>query len=261
MRVGLKAIPLPEEGSPARLEVESKRSGGQGQRDRGVLTERNYQCFVGAVNFIATVRPDIAFAINWLARYSSCPIQEAIQAGKWLLRYLKSTQELKHTFRGGKGALTLTAWSDSDWANDEETAVSVTGSAFLLAGAAVNWVSQKQKCVATSSSEAEYIAASETAREVVWLRVLLAGIGEAQPESTPLFMDNTTSIRFVKEDAVTPRRKHINVKYHYVREQFREGLLAPVWIETKQQLADLLTKALPAEAFTRFRNAIMGIRD
>ena len=198
--------------------------------------------------------------MNLLARYNSAPIPEALQALKFLLRYLKGTRDLKLSFHSSPSALTLRAFSDSDWGNDYETAVSVSGAVMLLAGAAVDWTSQKQKTVACSSAEAEYIAASEAAKEVVWLRVLLAGLGEAQYKPTPLFMDNTTSIRFVEEDAVTPRRKHINIRYHHIRQLAKEGFIEPVWIETSKQLADIFTKALPVDAFTRLRGAILGVR-
>ena len=177
-----------------------------------------------------------------------------------MLKYLKSTMDLKHTFWSGALALVLKALSDSDWAADAEDAISVTGSLIMLADAAVDWRSQKQKTVAHSSSEAEYIAASETARDVVWFRELLKGMGLEQTEATPLLMDNQTSIRFVEEDTVTPRRKHINVKYHYVRQLFREKVIKPQWVSTKENPADLFTKALPADSFTRFRDTIMGVR-
>ena len=260
MRAGTKPIALKSISEETRSEIRARQLDPNAP-DRGVLNEKNYACFVGAVNFIATVRPDIAFAINWLARFISCPIQEAIAAGKQLLKYLKSTRDLKHTFRGSRFALLLKALSDSDWANDEEDAVSVTGSLVMLAGAAVDWRSQKQKGVANSSSEAEYIAASETSRDVVWFRELLKGMGLEQTVATPLLMDNQTSIRFVEESTVTPRRKHINVRYHYVRELFRKGIVKPEWVSTQDNPADLFTKALPADSFTRFRNVIMGIRD
>ena len=131
----------------------------------------------------------------------------------------------------------------------------------MLAFAAIDWSSQKQKCVATSSAEAEYIAASEASKEIVWLRVLFAAFNLTQDTPTPLFIDNQSSIVFMKEPNVTPRRKHINVRYNHIRSLIKENFIEPVWVPTAQQLADIFTKPLPRDTFTRMRDLIMGQRE
>jgi hypothetical protein len=152
----------------------------------------------------------------------------------------------------------LTAYSDSDWAGDTPSGRSTTGIILKLAGAAINWFSQKQSCVAQSSTEAEYIAANEAARDVHWARVFLSEIDCAQPKPTPLFIDNSTAIRMALEEGNTSRRKHINVKHHYVREQAAEGFIDLQWIPTAEQQADIMTKALALEQFTLLRDLVMG---
>ena len=258
MRVGLTLPPL---SSLSEQQLAAARGQVDDGRDSGRLTARNYASCTGALGYLGVVyRLDIAHSVNVLARYNSAPIPEAVEALKFLLRYLKRTQDLTLTYHSGEGAGTLVAYSDSDWANDYETAVSVTGYAFLLGFAAINWLSQKQKGVAFSSSEAEYVATSEAAKEMVWVRTFLAALGMAQPEPTPLFIDNQTSIRFVEEEQVTPRRKHINVRHHGVRQLARDGYLKPYWIPTEEQLADLFTKALSKNRFRSLRDSLMGVR-
>jgi hypothetical protein len=152
----------------------------------------------------------------------------------------------------------LTAYSDADWAGDDSTGRSTTGVVLKIAGVAFNWMSQRQSCVAQSSTEAEYIAANEAARDIHWARVFLSELGCAQPQPTPLFIDNSTTIRMALEEGHTSRRKHINVKHHYVREQAAEGFIDLRWIPTAQQQADIMTKPLAPEQFEPLRSLVMG---
>jgi len=113
--------------------------------------------------------------------------------------------------------------------------------------------------VALSSTEAEYIAASETAREVVWMRTLLAELGEAQAAPTPLLIDNESAIRMALEEGNQGRRKHINVKHHHIRELVTDGLVVLEWVPTSEQQADMLTKATSRKQFFAMRALAMGL--
>ena len=120
-------------------------------------------------------------------------------------------------------------------------------------------MSKQQSTVSRSSSEAEYVAAGECGRLIVWLRVLLAELACAQAEPTPLRIDNKTAIDMASDDgALFPRRKHIRVVYHWIREAVREGFLQPVWVAGEQQQADLLTKPLGHTVFHRLCQLIAG---
>ena len=251
-RVGIK---LPALGAPS-AEVASKRSA---EAERSTLTVANFISLVGALLYIAgKTRPDIAYAVGVLSRYTSQPTAEILELGKQVLRYLAGTASLGVTFSYQPDGLTLYGFSDSDWAADYSSGKSVSGVVFMLAGGPVSWRSTKQTTVALSSSEAEYVAASEAAREVSFLRMLLAELGIAQPNATVLFMDNQTSIKFVEEEGCTPRRKHINVKHHFIREKFMAGIIKPVWIPTAENVADILTKPLPRSSFELLREIILG---
>jgi hypothetical protein len=135
----------------------------------------------------------------------------------------------------------------------------VTGIIIKAAGAAVYWSSKKQSNVANSSTEAEYIAAAEAAMSVYAFRVFMEEIGQPQREPTPLLMDNQSAILCMEAEKATARRKHINVKYHYVREQFHAGNIKASWIQTADQQADICTKPLPRPAFIRLQAAVLGL--
>jgi hypothetical protein len=128
-----------------------------------------------------------------------------------------------------------------------------------LSGAAFSWVCQKQSTVAMSSTEAEYVAASEAAREIIHARVLLADMGFAQPSSTPLNIDNQTAIRMALEEGHQSRRKHINVKHHFLREQVAERMISLRWVPTSEQEADIMTKAVARTQFFHIRALVMGL--
>jgi hypothetical protein len=121
------------------------------------------------------------------------------------------------TYRGVKEGVLL-AFSDSDFAGDSEDRRSTTGNIFIFNGGPVSWRSQKQKCVALSTAESEYIAASMATKEVVWVRRLLMEIGCQQNNSTPLFCDNQSAIRLVYNPEFPQRTKDIDVKFHHIRD-------------------------------------------
>jgi ribonuclease HI len=198
-----------------------------------------------------------------LARSVADPTEESILAAKRVMRYLAGTRDLglEWVRDPKRDRVTLIGYSDADWAGDTESRRSTTGVVFMVAGAAVVWYSVKQPNVACSSTEAEYIAASEACRDNYWLRILLAEINQAQPASTRLYMDNQTSIRLALEEGNQGRRKHIDVKHHYIRDQVAEEYVLLEWVPTTEQLADILTKPLPARPFTRLRALVMGHHD
>ena len=141
------------------------------------------------------------------------------------------------------GASEPTAAVDSDWASCRDTARSVSGFIVTLRGAVITWRSKQQTVVATSSSHAEYIAASELSREMVWIRMLLTEIGFKLTSPSIVFEDNMAAESMTRNDGVTDRSKHINVKWHYVRQCVREGLLQFDRVNGRENPADALTKA------------------
>jgi transposase InsO family protein len=233
------------------------------------LTFASIPSVLGAIGYAAgATRPDISHAWNMLTREQANPTIETMIKVHQLMMYLAAYPHLGLTYRCRPEDVTIEAFSDSDWAGHSTDVLDVdavgrrstTGILIKLGGAAVSWSSQKQPNVAMSSSEAEYIAASEASREVRYLRLLLAEIGFAQTEPTVLAVDNQTSIRMIEEEgSLGGRRKHIDVKHHYIREQIAERFIQMKWVPTAQQEANILTKSLGKIAFANERDQMMNL--
>jgi hypothetical protein len=222
------------------------------------LSKESYRSAVGMLGYaVHSTRPDVAHAYSMAARQQQDPKQEDLTALAHAFRYLLGSASLP--LRYSSSSNKLEAFSDADWAGDATDARSTSGILLKLGGAAVSWSCQKQPNVALSSTEAEYIAASETAREVVWMRTLLAELGEAQAAPTPLLIDNESAIRMALEEGNQGRRKHINVKHHHIRELVTDGLVVLEWVPTSEQQADMLTKATSRKQFFAMRALAMGL--
>ena len=207
-----------------------------------------------------STRPDISYAVGMAARSSSAPTDEAIKLVKRILRYLYGTQHLGITYHRYNGKLNVEAYSDSNWAGvPHEKARSTTGIVIKINGGAIFWQSVRQHSVSLSSAEAEYIACSEAGRELLSLRHFLEELSVMPNGPLPLFVDNQTAILMTEEEGNNDRRKHINVRYHWIRDQVTSRLISVHWVETKKQEADLFTKPLPPTAFEYLRDLIMGV--
>jgi len=213
-----------------------------------------YRTCVGKLQYLCQgTRPDIANATRELGRFANNPNQEHWKAAKHLLRYLRGTLNYKLTF---SGALQLRPFCDADFANSADRK-SVSGMVVMLGSAPVSWSSKKQSTVSCSSTEAEYNSLSETAREVVWLRLLLKEMGEQQEGPTTVFEDNQQTIVWAQDPKHHGRNKHLDVKLHYIREQVARKTLAVEYVSTQNQLADVMTKPLGRVTFERLVDMIM----
>jgi hypothetical protein len=138
--------------------------------------------------------PELAFAITILSQHSATPGKAHLAALNRVFHYLWKVSNMKLTFRGSCTLLTLTGYVDADWANDINDHRSVRGYVFLLARGAVSWSGQKQKIVAQSSMEAEYVAGALTTNEAICIHQLLSEIEQTQLNATNLLTDNQASI-------------------------------------------------------------------
>jgi len=209
---------------------------------------KQYQSVIGSLMYaMIQTRPDLAFTVSVLSRFAANPSRAHIRAAYKTLQYLKGTKYLGITFTGTKhGRLDVKIYSDSDFAGCKETRRSTGGYLVMMAGAPVSWKSKRQKCVTHSTMEAEYYALSEAAREAAFIRMLLKSLSYNKGDVTPckIFGDNIPSILLSKNPEFHERAKHIEVKYHYCREQYLEGNISITHIPTKENVSDLLTKPL-----------------
>jgi hypothetical protein len=210
-----------------------------------------YQTAIGALMYAACgTRPDIAFAVQALSRHSANPDEGHWTAVKRLLRYLRGSAEcsLSYVGVGPKDEQPqLTCYSDSDYAGCEDDRKSVTGYTLTLCGGAINWASRKQKTTAQSTVEAEYMAIAEALKDVIWWRQFLGELGYDISQPTPILGDNMGSLALAANPGHHERTKHIDVKYHLIREHLTVGAVTLKHVATQLNAADLLTKALPRD--------------
>jgi hypothetical protein len=185
-----------------------------------------YQSLVGGLLYIAIgTRPDIAVAVNTVAQFSSCPNTSHMTAAKQILKYLKGTMELALCYNDSYVENGLYGYSDANWAGDSDDRKSTSGHVFLFAGGAVSWFAKKQPVVALSTAEAEYTALSFAVQEAVWLRRLLKDLGIEQQNPTVIKEDNQGCIAMIKNPVSHTRTKHIDIKYHFNREAYQNGIV------------------------------------
>jgi hypothetical protein len=153
---------------------------------------------------------------------------------------------------------TLIRYCDSDYVNNPgaEGRQSVAGYCFSLGSGMVLWLSKKQKTVADSMCTAEYMAASEARQELVWLRTLLCKIGFGPTSATPLLCNNSAAVLLCGDQAFHNRVKHLDVKYHWIREHVENKELLVRQIPSSGNAADILTKALPGPCFVSLQNCL-----
>ena len=214
-----------------------------------------YQSIIGSLLYLTLgTRPDIAYAVIMMSQFMVNPSEEHIQKALYIVKYVATNPNGKIIYNG-KQKEGFVAYSDADWAGDQISRKSVTGYIIKLAGGPVSWVSRKQKTVALSSTEAEYMSLSDTSRQIIWIESLFQEIGMFL-KNIQLGVDNQGAIFLASNPAQEHRSKHIDIRYHYVRGCIEEGKVELVYIPTNEQLADILTKNLSFDKFAQLRSKI-----
>lgn len=226
--------------------------------ERERLSKIPYRSLVGGLLYLAiSTRPDISYAVQQLTQYVDSYTEIHWNAAIRLVRYLKGTRDLKLTLGSGNQTISLQGFTDSDWANCLDTRRSIGGYTWNLGSGAISWAARKQKTVAASSCKAEYMAAFESAQECIWLRALLKAIGHDVTQApTTMLCDNNAAINLSEDPLLHARVKHVDIKYHFLRERVQSKEIAIQYIHTKNNVADIFTKALPAPLFNRLRSML-----
>ncbi|KAK1681216.1 hypothetical protein QYE76_042064 [Lolium multiflorum] len=241
--------------------VLSKTQGPATAEERERMSQIPYASAVGSIMYaMLCTRPDIAHAVSLTSRYQSDPGMEHWTAVKNILKYLKRTKDMFLCY-GGDQELVVTSYTDASWNTDPDDSKSQSGYVFILNGAAVSWASSKQCTVAKSSTESEYIAASEASSEAVWMKRFIVELGVVPSALDPLviYCDNMGAIANAQEPRSHKRLKHIKLRYHSIREYIEDGEVKICKVHTDLNVADPLTKALPRAKHDQHQNA-MGVR-
>jgi len=196
-------------------------------------------------------RPDIGFAVVKLAQQVANPSNNHYRVRLHLCRYLLATRRYQLVYNGLSNEL-LVAYSDSDWGQDHEHCKSTTGYFTMLAQGITSWLSRKQKLVALSSTEAKYMALSDCSRQLVWTSNRLSEIGFDIP-IPHLYGNNLGSLFWSTNPVQEKRSKHIDIRYHYVRDAIEDDRIKLYHIDGAKNPADILTKNLGQILFHQFR--------
>jgi hypothetical protein len=218
--------------------------------------QKTYQECVGCLIFLSSMtRPDMTYTVNKLGRYMHNPSQKHWKAAKHLLRYLNGTQYRGIPYNWDETKEPpLIAYTDSDWGSEPDTRRSTSGSIIIFLGGPIYWESRLQKVVATSSTEAEYIALSEGCRTIIWIRQLLQDLQYSSSafQNVTTYCDNQAAIALALNERNHKRSKHIDIKYHFIRDQIKKNIITLQHCPTTDQRADGLTKALEPVKFNKF---------
>ena len=224
------------------IAIEPNPEGNEGSRSNA------YAKVLGELQYLANAtRPDIAYAVNRLASYTANPSLQHVGALKRILRYLAGTRTYGITYSASplknRGTNLFQGYADAAY-NNVDKRKSTSGYVFTVGGGAITWMSRKQSTTALSTAEAEYVALSEAGREACWLRSLYSELGFPQLAPTIIHGDNEGSIAMVKNPQFHRKSKHIEHKWHWIRDAVENGIVAIESCRDPDQTADVLTKAL-----------------
>ncbi|RVX04494.1 Retrovirus-related Pol polyprotein from transposon RE1 [Vitis vinifera] len=188
-----------------------------------------YRSLIGSLLYLSATRPDLMFSASLLSRFMNSPSKIHFGVAKRVL---------------------------SDWAGSLDDSKSTSGYAFSFGSGVFSWNSKKQEVVAQSSAEAEYISVAAATNQAIWLRKLLTDLGQNQADATVIWVDNKSAIAIAKNPVQHGRTKHINVKFHAIREAEKNGEVNLVHCCSENQIADILTKALSKAKFEELRSRL-----
>ncbi|CAL1381539.1 unnamed protein product [Linum trigynum] len=221
------------------------------------VNSTKFRSLVGSLRYLTCTRPDILYAVGLVSRYMEAPTMSHWNAAKRILRYIKGTIDHGLLYTKSEN-FKLVGYCDSDWAGDVDDRKSTTGFVFFLGDKAFTWSSKKQAIVTLSTCEAEYVAATSCACHAIWLRKLLKELNMTQEESTEIFVDNKSALALAKNPVFHDRSKHINTRYHFLRECVEQKEVTLKYVKTEDQIADIFTKPLKQDVFVKMRT-LLGV--
>lgn len=225
--------------------------------DDGESVDFPYREAIGSLIYLSVgTRHDISFPVGYLGRFVEKPTRSHVTAVKRVIRYLKGTKSYGILFPfEADNKMNLYAYSDADFAGEVDTRKSTTGYCFLFGLGLISWGSERQKSVSLSTTESEYVAGSQTVKEMIWIVQLLRNLG--RNIGKPLLnMDNQSALKLIRNPEFHKRTKHIDVRYHFIRERYEDGFFDLKYVNTHEQLADIFTKPLPRIQFELLRSKL-----
>ena len=222
-------------------------------------TPRRYREIVGSLIYAMTcTRLDICWVVTKLSQHLDNPVDSDWIMVKHVLRYLKGTLDYKLCYTKSESDLSLVGYSDSDWGGSLEDRRSTTGYVFMLKsdGPPISWKCKKHPTVALFSCEAEYMALAASIQEAMFLYMLLRSFLKQQ--SVTVFVDNQGTIALASKYITENRSKHIDIRYHFIREKILSGFVDLTYVPSEDNVADLMTKPCSKAKLQRFNRVLFG---
>lgn len=225
------------------------------EKEKNEMVNIPYMQLIGCLLFAAQVsRPDINFAVNLLSRYNTNPGKAHWGAAKRVLRYIKSTINRRLVY--SKSPTEIEGFCDADWAGDLDKRSSTTAYVFTFQGAAISWMTRRQKTIALSSTESEYMSMVAAIKEAVWLKRLDSAIFPNASKCIKLNCDNKSAMSTATNNSYSDRTKHVDVKGSFINQKIEEGQIELAYLSTDKMVADFLTKATNHIKQQQFSNDI-----
>ena len=228
------------------------------EEDSPKVDARKFQCLIGMLIYLVNTKLEILYETRVLSRYMHDPRVPHMEAAYHILRYIKGVLDFGILYRKDHSP-TLIGYRDADWGNCKNDRKSITRWVFVSARGPISWSSKKQQTVAISSTDAEAKALTDGIKEAIWLRTLSTKIHGVMPNPITLFCDNQSILKVARNPVHHEQLKHIELWLHFIRENVVEGTIETLYIQTRDQIADIFTKPLGKQRFTKLRDE-MGIK-
>lgn len=216
--------------------------------------QNDYRSLIGYLMYLAVcTRPDIAHSVSYLSQFNNCYTECHWKAAKRVLRYLKGTLDYRLTYK--KGNMNIIGFTDADWGADHLDRRSYTGYVFYLGNSVVSWESRKQRTVALSSTEAEYMAISDSCKEAIFLQTFVCECTGMKCK-IDLYNDNQSAQKICISTLSHSRTKHIDIRHHFVKDLINKKIVNLCYLCTEEMLADIFTKSLTKEKYVKFVNRL-----
>ncbi|KAK2451550.1 putative mitochondrial protein [Trifolium repens] len=223
--------------------------------EQGVGVDQSlYRSMIGSLLYLTASRPDITFAVGVCARYQAQPKVSHLNQVKRILKYVNGTCDYGMMYSHCENS-NLCGYCDADWVGSADDRKSTSGGCFFLGSNLISWFSKKQNCVALSTAEAEYIAAGSSCSQLVWMKQMLKEYDVEQDVIT-LYCDNLSAINISKNPVQRSKTKHIDIRHHFIRDLVENKVVTLEHVGTKDQVADIFTKALDAVQFENLRGKL-----
>ncbi|GJT41272.1 ribonuclease H-like domain, reverse transcriptase, RNA-dependent DNA polymerase [Tanacetum coccineum] len=224
-----------------------------------MVNSTEYRSLIGCLRYLLHTRPDLSYSVGLLSRFMQEPREQHMKAIRQVLRYVKGTKDYGITYKHN-GGNKIYGYNDSSYGVNTQEGKGTTGIIFYYGESPISWSTQKQASVALSSCESEFIAATAAATQVLWLKRLLSKLTHSQEEKVTIQVDNKSAIALMKNPVFHERSKHIDTKYHFIRECVEKEDIQVEFINGEYQKANILTKAASKIKFLTMRQLI-GLKD